>query len=71
MPSEDVADSECIAPAKTIPPSGIGSLISLFFKHTGKKKKIRKGTKLFKVGLKKFGLDALHILPFVGGTLVS
>lgn len=49
----------------------LGSIISLPFKFFGKKKNIKKGSRLFKGILKKIGFDALDILPFVGNKLTA
>lgn len=49
----------------------LGSIISLPFKFLGKKKGIKKGSRLFKGILKKIGFDALDILPFFGNKLIA
>lgn len=65
-------NNDILATPKRIKWDGVGSAVSLFYKHLGKKKTLKKGNRLFKMIVKKIGLDELDVLKFMGNNrLVS
>lgn len=71
LPSPELIMQGILTAPKTVKSTDIGSSISLPYKNIGKKKTIKKGSRIFKGLLHYMLWDTLDVLPFVAGKLTG